>query len=328
MDWQKFWQDVFDFFTGNVWRVVGFFAVLVIGFIIVKLIMRFIRRCFERGKMERITQKFLLAIIKFALYLVWILILLSFIGVEVGGVVTALSAIVLAVGLALEDNIANLADGIVIVTGKMFKKGDYVSIDGVEGSVDAINFLFTTIMTSDNKKITVPNASIVGGKLINYGANPTRRLEFTFQTAYESDVEKVKEVVTSVMRSDGRVLLEPNAPFCRLKTLNESSLGFFAHCWCDNADYWDVYYYIMENVYNEFKRNGIKIPYKQLEMRVRTDDAVLPINSEPLPERVEKQRPEEEKGILFDPEYDDLGEYISSRRARRAGKKSKCKSDK
>ena len=105
------------------------------------------------------------------------------------------------------------------------------------------------------------------------------------------------------MQSNGKVLLDP-APFCRLKFLNASSIDFFANCWVDAEDYWDVYYYIIENVFNEFKRNNISIPYNQLEIRDRKDNVIMPVNENPLPERVEKERIQEKES--FDLENADL----------------------
>lgn len=296
MDWNKLWNTIVNFFTTNGWNIVRFFAILVIGLIVIKILLNISRTMLSKTKMEKIAQQFIVTSLKVALYLVFILILLSAIGVQITGIITALSAMVLAVGMALQNNIANLANGIVIVATHMFKKGDYVSIDGgVEGSIQDINFLFTTLVTPDNKKITLPNSTIVNGSVINAGANSIRRVDFTFQVAYESDVEKVKEIVISVMKSNGNVIdNEEKTPFCRLKTLGSSSIDFFANCWCDREDYWDVYYYIVENVYNEFKRNNISIPYTQLEVRNRTDKVVMPYNKHKLPERVEKERKTEQ----------------------------------
>lgn len=308
---QNILNDIKSFFVSNVWNIIGFFAVFFIGLIFVKIFINIIRRTFKRTKMEKITQNFLLGFIKLGLYLIWVLALLSMIGVQISGIITALSAAFLAVGLALQNIIASVANGIVIVSTHLFKKGDYVEIAGVSGSVDQINFLFTTIITSDNKKITIPNSSIVNNEVINYGANKTRRVDFTFSVAYESDVELVKKIVIDVMTSDGRVLLEPKAPFCRLKNLGASSLDFFANCWCDNEDYWDVYYYIVENVYNEFKRNNISVPFNQLEVRNRIDNVVMPVIEKSLQKRVEKQRVEEEH--KFDLEKDGLSALIKKR---------------
>ena len=115
-----------------------------------------------------------------------------------------------------------------------------------------------------------------------------------------------------------RVVNEGKKPFCRLKTLAASSLDFFANCWCDNADYWDVYYYVVENVYNEFKRNNISIPYNQLEIRTRTDKVVMPFNKEPLATRVEKERVVENK---FDLETADITKIFKHRKAKKTAKK-------
>ena len=308
MNWEQIWNSIVNFFSNNIWNIVSFVLVFAFGLLAVKILINIIRRLFAKTKLEKITQNFLMAFIKLALYLIWVLTLLGMLGVQITGIITALSALLLAVGMALESNIANLANGIVIITSHLFNKGDYISVAGVEGSVVDINFLFTTIYTTDNKKITLPNSSIVNGSLVNYGANKTRRVDFTFSVAYESDVELVKKIVLDVMQSDGRVLLEPNAPFCRLKKLNDSSIDFFANCWCDSEDYWPVYYYVIENVYNEFKRNNISIPYNQLEIRTRTDNVVMPVIGEKLPERVEKERVQEKQ--KFNLETDDLAHLL------------------
>lgn len=319
MDWEKIWNSIKTFFTDNVWQIILFFAVLFLGIVIVKIIINVTRRVFAKSRMEKIAQQFIITILKVLLYLVLVLTLLSIIGIQITGIVTALSALLLAVGMALESNISNLANGIVIVATKMFKKGDFISVDGVDGSITDINFLFTTLNTTDNKRVTIPNSAIVNGSVYNAGANPRRRVEFTFSVAYESDVEQVKATVISVMKSNGKVLLDPE-PFCRLKTLGESSLNFFSHCWCDAEDYWDVYYYVVENVYNEFKKKGITVPYNQIEVRNRTDEPVMPVIDSPLPERVEKVRAENRK---FNLEDADLAEVIALNKQRKKDRQAK-----
>lgn len=299
MDWNKLWNDITAFFTNNVWAIIGFFATLVLGLILIKIVYVAVKRIFARTKMEKIAQQFVLAIIKFLLYLVLILCLLSVAGVEISGIITAVSATLLAVGMALQNNIANLANGIIIVSGHMFKKGDYIIVEDREGSIVDINFLFVTLMTTDNKRITIPNSIIVNNAVVNSGANAQRRVDFTFSVAYESDVELVKKIVTDCMLSNGKVYdTQDKKPFCRLKTLGASSLDFFANCWCDTEDYWDVYYYVMETVYNEFKKHNISVPYNQLEVRQRTDTVDMPFVDGHLPQRVEKVRPQPQPSEL------------------------------
>ncbi|MCX4314481.1 MAG: mechanosensitive ion channel, partial [Clostridia bacterium] len=198
-----FWNSIKNFFTDNVWNIVLFFAVLILGVVVIKIAINVIKRIFAKSKVEKIAQQFIVTVLKVLLYLVLVLALLSIIGVQITGIVTALSALLLAVGMALESNIANLANGIVIVATKMFKKGDYISVNGVEGSIADINFLFTTLDTTDNKKVTIPNSTIVNSSVLNAGANPRRRVEITFSVAYETDVETVKKLVTDVMKSNG-----------------------------------------------------------------------------------------------------------------------------
>ena len=321
MDWKKLWNDIVLFFESNIWNIVLFFAVLVIGTIVVKIIINITKRMLAKTKMEQITQGFISAIIKVILYLVLVLMLLSIIGIQISGIITALSAVVLAVGMALQGIIANVANGMVIVSSHIFKKGDFISVGGVSGSVENINFLFTTLKTPDSRKVTIPNSTIINSEVTNNGTYDSRRVEFTFPVAYESDVEKVKEIVIDVIKSNGNVYFDPE-PFCRLKNLGASSIDFFAHCWCDSSDYWDVYYYVMENVYNEFKRNGISIPYNQLEIRERKDVVKLPVSGKGLPERVEKVREKkEEKLDLENASFSDV--IKATKRKRKASKKQK-----
>ena len=321
MNWQSIWNSIVDFFNNNIWNIVKFVAVLVIGLIVVKILLNISKKIMAKTKMEKVTQGFLFHIIKFCLYLVFILILLSSIGISMTGVVTALSAAVLAIGMALQNLITNIANGIVIVSMHMFKKGDFVNVCGDEGSIDDINFLFTTIITTDNKKITIPNSSILNNNVINYGANPTRRVDFTFDVAYESDVELVKKIVLDVIKSNGDVRLEEKEPFCRLKTLEASAIRFVANCWVDSEDYWNVYYYVVENVFNEFKKHNISIPYNQLEIRERKDNVKMPVVDTKL-ERVEKVRENKKKGI--DLENDNLLKvFTKKRKPETKAKKSK-----
>ena len=317
MDWNKIWNSIVDFFETNVWGIVKFFAILFVGIVVIKLIINVANRLLNKAKMEKIAQQFIMGAVKFVLYLILTLTLLSVIGVEVTGIITALSALILAVGMALQGNIANLANGVIIVATKMFKKGDWISVNGVSGGVVDINFFFTTINTADNKRVTIPNSAIVNGEVENAGANTTRRVDFTFS---------VKKIVIDVMKSNGKIIDDDKkTPFCRLKTLGSSSIDFFANCWVDKEDYWDVYYYVVETVYNEFKKNNISIPYSQLEVRTRTDNVVMPYSKEPLQERVEKVRKKDEH---FDLETADLKDIFKTKRKAKKAKTEAKKEDK
>ena len=310
MNWQLIWENITNFFRGNVWNIVTFIVVLVFGIVVIKLMLNIMKRMFRRTHMEPIAIGFIMAILKFLLYLVLVIVLLEILGIGITWIVTAFSAVFLAVGLALQNNIANLANGIIIVSSGMFKKGDYISVDGVEGSISQINFLYITLVTPDNKRITIPNNKILNDIVTNFDSNNTRRVNFEFEVAYENDVEFVKQTVIECMKSNGMVRLDP-APFCRLKTMGDNNLLFVGRCWCDREDYWTVYYDITETVFNEFKRRGIAIAYNQLEVRQRTDEPAVPVIGNGLQLRVEKQRKNKHH---FDLENGDLKELFPIKR--------------
>lgn len=299
MNWNEIWTSIKNFFSNNIWNVAKFFLILVVGYLVCKLLIKLIKKVLSKTKIDKITQKFLLSALKVVIWLIYIMTLLSILGVDLTGIIAALAACAVAIGLALESSLSNLASGLILVSSKMISCGDYILVNGVEGTVDNIGLLETCIKTTDNKTIYIPNSSLVNNNLINYSAQKTRRVDFNFDVDYAVDVQKAKDIVLKVIYSDGRVRLNPE-PNCRLKNLNDSSLGLFATCWVDSEDYWDVFYYVTDRVFDEFKKNNISIPYNQLEVRLRNDDVVSPVYKDELPVRVEKVREEKIEGDFID----------------------------
>lgn len=293
----EIWDKIVTFFTSNVWNIVNFFVILILGSIVIFIIIRLIKRITKIKETEPVLTKFILIIIRFVLWLVLILILLRTMGINITGLTTALSAILLAIGMALKDNISNLADGIIIVGSRKYKAGDYIVVSGVEGSIVDINFLFTTLKTPDGKQITLPNSAMVSNAVTNFNAYEKRRVSYEIGVAYESDTELVKKIVLECINSCGLSHTDP-APGCKLKILGESSIVFFVTFWVDSCDYWDAYFEVLDKIFNEFKRNGVQIPFNQVEMRERKDNVIMPYNKEPLPERVEKVRETKKKITL------------------------------
>lgn len=318
------WDQIVNFFSANVWNIVKFFSVLLIGIIFIWIIMAILKRILKAKEVDPMAIRFSSSIIRFALGLVLVLVLLDAMGVQVTGITTAISAAILAVGMALKDNLSNLANGLILVGSKKYRTGDYIIVGSVEGSIVSINFLFTTLKTPDGKQVVMPNSTMVNSQVTNLGAYAKRRINLTFSVAYESDVEQVKQIILDVMHSDGRVYLDP-APFCRLKTLNASSIDFFANCWVDKEDYWDVYYYLMETIFNEFKRQGVSIPYAQMEVRQRVDTVNMPVLGDKIQSRVEKKRVKKRKKVTFeDLEDASLAELVQMQKEEAEAAKEKA----
>ena len=315
--WEEVVASLKTFFLDNWLNVVYFFVALFIGIVLVKIILRITRSVLARSKMEKITQSFLLSLLKFVLYLLLILILAQIIGIPITGLVALISAAGLAVSLALQDSLSNLANGIIIISTKPFHEGDYVQINGVEGTVKNIRMLTTALVTPDNKLIVLPNSNLVTNEIVNYNVLGRRRVDLTFSVAYESDLKQVCGIISEVIRSDGRTLEDP-APTVRLANMGASAIDISARCWCDAEDYWDIYYYILDKVFNEFKKNGISVPFQQMEVRMREDAPAKFFDASPLPARVEKVRPEQEEE-----DFIDRMKLTMSRRERRRAKKEK-----
>ena len=339
MNWEEIWNNITTFFKDNVWNIVGFFVALVVGLIVIKIIMMITKFIFKKKEVDVVAGKFLLAILRFCLLLVLVIILLSIMGVSVTGITTAFSAAILAIGMALKDFLSSLASGLIIVGSKKYKAGDYIIVNGVEGMVEDINFLFTTLKTPNSTQITLPNTMMVNYAVTNLGAYPIRRVCFNFGVAYESDTALVKKIILDVVNSCGLVLKDP-APSCRLKEYNASAISFFVTCFCDKEDYWDTYYYVMGHVFDEFKRNNITIPFQQVEIRERKDDVIYPVEYDHLPERVEKVRTKKKKTMTLEDMEDltitDIAASIKNaaannkakQKARKKARKQKQKQDK
>lgn len=294
MAWDKIWNDVLNWLSTKGLQLLEAVIAFVLGIIVVKIFVKILKSIFKKTKLDKVVATFLTNVIKFVLYLLLAYIVASILGVPMTGFIAIISAAGLAVSLALEGSLSNLANGVVLIITKPFSENDFVEIDGQSGSVKEIKMLYTVITTSDNKDVIIPNKTVVGSNIVNYSVNETRKVVFSFDCAYNSDVEKVKAIINSVIINHELVLLEPT-PFIALKSLGESNITFTASCWCKNSDYWTVYYDIMDAVFNEFKRENVNIAYNQLEVRIREDNEVLPFRTSEIENIVDEKRQELEE---------------------------------
>ena len=296
----KYIESVINFFKENYIAMINFVLALIVLSIIAIFLLKLFKWVLKKNGVEQMTSRFALMITRFVLFLIVILVSLSIAGVEVTGLTTAISAILLAIGMALKDSIAHVANGLIIVSSKKFKQGDYISVDGVEGNIEDINFIFMTLKTPDGKRITMPNSTILNNPTTNHYVYPYRRINLEINVAYETDIDLAKKVILDSVKSCGLVRLDP-APSCNLKTFNDSSITLFTMVYVDSSDYWTAYYQVTDVIFNELKRHNISIPYQQIEIRERTDKVVMPVRGEGLSQRIEKERHEEKKRkITFD----------------------------
>ena len=186
-------------------------------------------------------------------------------------VIAVLASCGLAVGLAMQGALANLAGGLMILIFKPFKVGDYIESAGAEGIVRDISIFYTTVMTLDNKKISVPNGDLMNANVTNYSAEATRRIDQEYKITNDSDLEEVKAVLLETVRSTEGVLPDP-APFARLTGVDDDTYLFTIRGWCKTPEYWDVYFDVIENCSKALREHGIDDPEERIAVRLVNEE--------------------------------------------------------
>ena len=273
MEWlDSLWSTVQGTAMGNWHNILKFVLFLVVGAIVVRLVMSIVKKTINgpKSKLRGAAGSFLISLIKVALVALYVIILLSMLGVDTTSLVAIFSVLTLAISLAVQGVISNLASGIMLVVTKPFEEGDFVDIGGNSGTVEHIYITCTKLTTGDKKVITIPNSSITSANIINYSTSPVRRVDLTFSVAYGSDVARVKEIILGVIAKH-EMILKDRESLVRLSEHGASSLDFVTRVWVNNDDYWTVNFDLKEQVLAAFDANGISVPFPQLDVHVLKD---------------------------------------------------------
>ncbi|MBR5247000.1 MAG: mechanosensitive ion channel [Clostridia bacterium] len=248
-------------------KLLAAIVLLIIGCKAIKWLRKWIRTSERLNKIDDSLRSFMISFSSVVLYIVLFITIAVILGIPTTSFITVLASCGVAIGLALQGSLSNFAGGIMILLFKPFKVGDYIEAAGESGTVTEISVVYTELLTVDNKRIVIPNGTITNSVIENFSAEKIRRVDFTFNTSYDCDIEEVKAVIMDVLQAHPKALKEPEA-FVRLSAHNESALTYTARVWCNGADYWDVNFDIIENVKKAFDEKGIKIPYNQLDVHI------------------------------------------------------------
>ncbi len=242
-------------------------VILIIGSKIINVLVKFLKKDHKHSKIDASAKSFLISFVNVALKVLLFITVLGILGVPMTSLITILGSAAVAVGLALQGGLSNLAGGLLLLIFKPFKVGDFISTNGNEGTVKSITMFYTVINTPDNKVIQLPNGSLSNSNITNYSYNYERRVDIDLSVSYDSDIEKVKKVVNKVIDSH-ELILQDKEKFIRLKKHDESALVFTLRVWVKTSDYWAVYFDLMENIKKEFDKNNIEIPFNQLDVHM------------------------------------------------------------
>lgn len=238
-----------------------------IGRKMIGLIQKMVDRSFKRAGMEISVMKFLHSLISFCLNGILIFIIAGQIGVDSASIVAILGSAGLALGLALQGSLANFAGSILILMMKPFKVGDYIVAPQAEGTVSIIGLVYTTLMTIDNKSVTVPNGTLSNSTVTNVTAMDRRRVDLTVGISYHSDLKKAKEILEGIYREHPKIEKDENL-MVYVDRLAESSVVIGARGWVAAEDYWTTRWDLTEKIKLEFDREGIRIPFNQMEVHI------------------------------------------------------------
>ena len=245
-------------------------VVVIIGRLVIKWAMKLFGKSKFAQKNDPTVINILTNFLSIGLYALLLVSVIAILGVPMASIVAVIASAGVAIGLALQGALSNLAGGIMILILRPFHIKDFVDIGGSSGVVTDIGIFYTTLTTGDNKVVTIPNGTVMADSITNYSIKDTRRVDLVFNVAYGTDVEKVKSILLEEADKHEKTLKDP-APFARLTKQSESSIDFTLRVWANNADYWQVNFDLLEAINNRFAAEGIEIPFNQLDVHVKNN---------------------------------------------------------
>ena len=261
-------SELFRNFTGlSLSKVISIAILAVCCLLIIKVIQHCLNRILAKGKIEKSLHSFLRNSVNILLWFLFVLIMASAVGIDVTSLVAVLSVAGLAVSLAVQGSLSNLAGGIQVLTAKPFKVGDYIETNSVSGTVKEIGMAHTKLVTVDNKLIYIPNSEIAGAKIINYNPEERRRVDLVFSASYDDPTERVIAAIRGVIKAHPKALMDPE-PFVRLSAFQDSCIDYTVRVWCETGDYWDLYYDLLEQVRTAFDQQGITMTYPHMNVHL------------------------------------------------------------
>lgn len=248
-------------------RIVLALAIFLIGRKAVSLLLQLIERRMEKVEMDQSLQTFLIPLLRVTLQALLFLTIAATVGIEITTFAAIIGAASLALGLAFQGSLANLAGGVLIMIFKPFKVGDFIQAAGFSGTVMEIQIFHTVLRTPDNQKVIIPNADLSNASAINYSAYDNRRANIQLTVSYDSDLKKVKEVLYGVIAKQPLILDDPK-PMVVMGGFGEDGATISVRVWADKSDYWTMYFALLEDIKVAFEEEGVRIPYRQMTVHL------------------------------------------------------------
>ena len=251
----------------GIWKIVFALLIWFIGKKLISLSLTLLKKVFDRGSIDVGVVNFTMSIIKFALYAVLILMVIDELGIQTTSLITVFGSAALAVGMSLQGSLSNFAGGVLILIFKPFKVGDYIVVGNYEGTVRTIEILYTKLTTVDNKVVMLPNGTLSNSNIVNVGAEDFRRLDIEMSIGYSSDLKLAKTLLNTIVNNNPAVIKDRDIKVI-VKSLDESCVTLETRVWVKTEDYWDTRFTLLEEYKAEFDKNGIEIPFNQMDVHI------------------------------------------------------------
>lgn len=276
-DMEAVLQKTVDYFSGHIPGVAAFLLkiivciiIYIIGKNVIGWVVKTVRSMLLRTKMQTGAATFIVSMLKIFLYLILIFGIAMQFGVKESSVAALVASGGVAIGLALQGGLSNLAGGFLILLFQPFEVGDYILAQGEEGTVQKIEILYTTLHTIDNRKVIIPNGNLANNVIVNATGADRRKLDITVGISYEDDISKAKQVLLQIIEHSEYVIREQEAQVF-VSELGDSSVVMGLRCWVKTEQYFPALWQMNEQIKNEFDRAGLHIPFPQMDVHVRSE---------------------------------------------------------
>ena len=240
----------------------------VICFVAIKLVSKLLDKFLVKSKkLDGTLQGFVRSTVKTVLWIITAIIVADALGIPTTSLVALVSVVGLAMFLFIQNTMSNLFSGVTLLVTKPFVAGDFVDVAGKTGAIKTVGLFYTVLDTLDNRTVSIPNSDVTSSAVTNYSTEPLRRVDMSFSASYENGTDAVKASIFKAIGMDGRILAEP-APFVALSAYKSSSVDYVVRVWCENQDYWGVYFGLNENVRKCFGSDGIEMTYEHMNVHI------------------------------------------------------------
>lgn len=262
---QKFLDSFLDYLP----HIIAALIIYIGGRIAMSIVQKIMNKGLKVKRVDKTLHKFINSVVHVVMMILILVMVLSALKVSTSSIIAAIGAAGLAIGLALKESLSNVAGGFLILLNKTFKIGDYISVGDIEGFVDSISIIQTTLLTTENKRVSIPNAMVTQSIVTNFTAMEKRRLELRFSIGYQDDHNKAMRIILGLLNANPDVLRSPDEPMCVMESHGSSAVVLMMRAWLPTDKYWAVRYELIKKVKEAFDANGITIPFEQVDMHIK-----------------------------------------------------------